>query len=288
MTETRTATALEPVQSISRQDAVNLFFERNADYWAEIYRRDGLHELIHQERFRIVLDWIGRLALAPEARMLDAGCGSGLASVALARTGYTVAAIDSVQAMVESTRGRALAAGVDSRLKIELGDVNSLRFDDGAFDLVLAIGVLPWLPSIERPLAEMSRVLKSDGYLIATIDNRWGLCRLLDPLRTPLLRPIKNLAVPVIDRFSRDAPRVRPYFRSLREFNAALRRAGLATTKAFTLGFGPFRLFDWDILPDARAIRLHRRLQALAGRGAPLLRSSGAQFVVMARKRSVP
>jgi len=275
---------LQSVRSTPEQEAVNLFFERAAAYWDEIYRRHGLQELIHQERLRIVLEWVGRLALGPQARALDVGCGAGLAAVALARSGYKVAAIDSARAMVESARQHALRAGVGSRLGIELGDVNSLEFDDGSFNLALSIGVLPWLASIERPLAEMSRVLKPGGYLIATIDNRWGLCRMADPLRTPLLRPIKNLAAPLLERFSGSAPQVRPYLRSLRQFDAALRRAGLAKTMAVTLGFGPWRLFDIDLLSTARAVSVHRRLQALADRGVPPLRSSGAQYVVMARK----
>ena len=62
--------------------------------------------------------------------------------------------------MVDSTEERVNRAGQEQRVRTGQGDVHSLCFPNETFDLVLAIGVLPWLPSIEQPLREMARVLK--------------------------------------------------------------------------------------------------------------------------------
>jgi hypothetical protein len=50
------------------------------------------------------------------------------------------------------------------------------------------------------------------------------------------------------------------------------------------LGFGPFSFLGRTLLPDPLGIRLHHRLQALADRGVAGLRSTGSQYVVLARK----
>jgi len=41
-------------------------------------------------------------------------------------------------------------------------------------------------------------------------------------------------------------------------------------------------------LPRSIGLKLEHRLQSLANRGAPLLRSIGSQYLVLARKRDVP
>jgi hypothetical protein len=51
------------------------------------------------------------------------------------------------------------------------------------------------------------------------------------------------------------------------------------------VGFGPFSFWSREPLSDVAAIRLHERLQALADRGVPVLRSTGWQYVLSARKQ---
>jgi hypothetical protein len=51
-----------------------------------------------------------------------------------------------------------------------------------------------------------------------------------------------------------------------------------------TLGFGPFSLFRHKVFPESLATTLHHRLHRLADRGVSRFRSTGAQYLVMARK----
>src|SRR2546429_6673175 len=51
-----------------------------------------------------------------------------------------------------------------------------------------------------------------------------------------------------------------------------------------TVGFGPFSFLGWKFLSDSSGVRVHRRLQQLADRGVPILRSMGTQYIVLARK----
>ena len=75
--------------------------------------------------------------------------------------------------MVELARAKGVPA--------ELADVQQLPFDDDAFDLVLAAWVLFHLPDLDRGLAEIVRVLRPGGELIAVtngpehLHELWGL-----------------------------------------------------------------------------------------------------------------
>ncbi len=273
-------------ETADEQKLVNSYFDEVASYWGELYEGSGVQEFVHQERLRIVLDLVDRIGLPASTRVLEVGCGAGMATVALGKKGYAVEATDTVQAMVDSTRQRAIKAGLQSRVRSSLEDVHSLSFPDRAFGLVVAMGVLPWLPSIEKPMLEMSRVLQPAGYLIVTVDNRRGLRWFLDPLTNPLLRPAKEMAKRALQRLGLMGPAVRPHLTSARECDAALRAAGLRKVEGVTLGFGPFSLLKHQLLPNSVGLTVHRRLQALADRGFPGLRSAGSQSIVLARKRA--
>ena len=75
---------------------------------------------------------------------------------------------------------------MQDRVRIHAADVHALPFQAHTFDLVVAIGVIPWLHSERVALQEMQRVLKPGGYLLVTADNNARLNRILDPRSSPL------------------------------------------------------------------------------------------------------
>ena len=266
----------------SPQAALNAYFRDEATHWAEMYERDGIKEAIHQERLRAALAMVDELALPPQSRVLDAGCGAGYATVALASRGLAVDALDPVEAMVRATRRRAADSG--AQVAAQIGDVHALPFPDERFALVVALGVLPWLPALDKPLNEMARVLRPGGHLIVTVDCLWQLRHALDPLRTPLVQWLKPRVHRVLEACGR-RPRVRSHMTSLRAMRRALAAQGFEERRGLALGFGPFTFFGRDILPRSIGIKLELRLQSLANQGAPLLQSTGSQYLVLARKR---
>ena len=269
-----------------RQSALNAYFRQQASYWAEIYQRQGIKEAIHQERLRAALMMVDALHLPPQARVLDVGCGAGYASIALANRQLAIDALDPVPAMVQAARDRAIAAGVESRVATHLGDVHALPFSDDSFALVLALGVLPWLPEIDRPLCEMARVVRPGGHLIVSVDAQWQLRHVLDPLRNPLFTLPKRSAVNLWRAWRGLPPKVRSHVISIRGIRRLLAARGFEPMHGAALGFGPFTFFDREILPRVMGLNLHHRLQSLANHGAPVLRSSGSQYLIVARKRA--
>ncbi|HEY2105731.1 MAG TPA: class I SAM-dependent methyltransferase [Candidatus Binataceae bacterium] len=275
---------IDKLPSDDPQQLIDSYFHQEAAFWEEIYNGTGVLELLHQERLRVILDFEAKFAKPHTCCALDIGCGAGLASVALARRGYIVHAVDSVLEMVEVTRKRAAREGLESRIKCARGDIRRLEFANDTFDVIIAAGVLPWLQSTEAALQEMSRVLKPGGRLIVSADNRWGLCWFLDPLTNPLLRPLKERVRSAVERLRARTPRARVQMTSIRECHRLLRANGLRMLDETTLGFGPFSLFRRDVLPCGAGLRLYRLLQTLADRGYPPLRWAGAQYVVAAEK----
>jgi len=99
-------------------------------------------------------------AEAEPQRVLEVGGGEGeLAERIRAELGAEVIGIDQSERMVELQRSK----GIDARV----GDVQNLRFADGEFDVVVAAWMLYHLPDLDRGLAEIARVLKGGGRLVA-------------------------------------------------------------------------------------------------------------------------
>jgi D-aspartate ligase len=280
-------TARAPV-GVRDQEIVNAHFDAASRYWEEIYADSSVYGLTHQERRLRALDWVGGLTLPGDARVLEVGCGAGLAAVALAARGFEVDATDPVPSMLERARERAEAGGVSGKLRVHPMDVHALDFEDETFDLALALGVVPWLHSPLDGLRELVRVLKPQGYLVVSADNRIRLTHLLDPRTNPWLassrqaakEAFSRLGVPHPSRGSTPPSNVH----SPSEFDFLLDAAGFETVSSQTLGFGPFTFWNHELLPG-HAVGFHRRLQRYADKGIPLLRSGGTQYLVLARKR---
>ncbi len=270
-----------------QQEKVSAYFQSMSSYWTDIYASGSVQGKVYRERQAAALAWIDSLALVPGSKVLEIGCGAGFLSVALAQRGLRVQAIDPAEAMVELARRHAVESGTAELLSLAVGDVSALTFEDGCFDLVIAIGVIPWLEQPESAIQEMARVIRPGGHVILTADNRAGLVVLLDPWYNPVLRPLRLLVKGARARLrphlpSSGAPEAT--FHSRRFIDEALASAGLVKTSGKTLGFGPFTFLYHRLLPEAPGLPLHQWLQRLADRGVPVLRSTGVSYLVRARK----
>ena len=127
------------------QGHVNAHFDSTASYWDGVYRGGDLQGLIYQLRQAAVLDNVVAAEPGPGAPILEIGCGAGHLTVQLAKRGLKVDAVDASQAMVDTTAGQLARENLSENVTVGPADVHSLPFESAHFDLVVAVGVLPWL-----------------------------------------------------------------------------------------------------------------------------------------------
>ena len=100
------------------------------------------------------------VAEASPGALLEVGCGAGeMAEQIAVELGASVVALDESERMVALARERGVEAVV--------GDVQSLPFEDGRFDCVVAAWVFYHVANRDRAIAECARVLRPGGRLIA-------------------------------------------------------------------------------------------------------------------------
>jgi SAM-dependent methyltransferase len=126
-----------------------------------------------------VAEWKERsfAALRPRAGavLLDVGCGTGEDAVALAALvapGGRAIGVDASEAMIAEARRRADAAG-ETAVEFLRSDATALDLPDGAVDGARAERLLMHLDDPARAVAEMARVVRPGGAVVAA-EPDWG------------------------------------------------------------------------------------------------------------------
>ena len=110
---------------------------------------------------RIVATRIRDRLSSSSPRILDVACGTGDLSLTLFEiTGAGIVGTDFCRPMLEIAAGKT-----SGRIRYIEGDALELPFRDGTFDVVTIAFGLRNLSSVERGLAELSRVLKPGGWV---------------------------------------------------------------------------------------------------------------------------
>jgi SAM-dependent methyltransferase len=101
--------------------------------------------------------------VATGQRLLDVGCGTGVAAITAARRGAKVRGLDLSPVLIERAREHAQLANLD--VDFAEGDAESLPYGDNEFDVVLSQFGHMFAPRPEVAIGEMLRVLKPGGII---------------------------------------------------------------------------------------------------------------------------
>ena len=113
------------------------------------------------------------LDLAVDATIVDVGCGTGsaLRHAAAKVTQGTLIGVDPVPRMIEIAREQTATDLAADRIVFQQGTAETLPVGDTVADVVLAFDSFDHWTDPQLGLAEVRRVLRSDGYLVIVKDG---------------------------------------------------------------------------------------------------------------------
>ncbi|PJJ98742.1 bifunctional 3-demethylubiquinol 3-O-methyltransferase/2-polyprenyl-6-hydroxyphenol methylase [Lysobacteraceae bacterium NML03-0222] len=175
------------------------------------------------------LSYVARYQTLQGAKVLDVGCGGGLLSEALAKSGAQVTAIDMAAPLVEMAELHQLEAGLTIDYRVQT--VESLAEEmPEQFDAITCMEMLEHVPEPASIIAACAKLLKPGGQLFLSTLNR-----------TPAAFA---LAIVGAEYIARLLPRGTHDYRSFikpSELAAWLRAAGLDLHDVSGLAYEPWR-----------------------------------------------
>jgi ubiquinone/menaquinone biosynthesis C-methylase UbiE len=133
---------------------------RPSGMWARSFYQDPLY---HYPGFRAILE---ELALSPEDRLLEVGCGGGVLLHRALASGCSGAGVDHSPAMVRLAREVNSEFLRTGKLEILEGSAERLPFPDRSFTCATMSGVFGFISDPVAALREISRVLHPGGRIV--------------------------------------------------------------------------------------------------------------------------
>lgn len=173
------------------QDVSTLF----SDVWV-----DMSDDIYFDETFKLTTERLTKNGIDPyeffnDKTVLDAGCGSGKFSAAIAKFGAKkVIGVDIGVKGLEFAEKQSKKVAYGTNLEFLEASLLNIPLEDNSIDIVWSNGVIHHTLNYEKCVSEFSRILKKDGNLFLYVNGRLGLFELLqDTLRRSMERVPREL-----------------------------------------------------------------------------------------------
>lgn len=149
---------------IQLKNKTQKFYDRIADVHNLMMKINGYRDSVAKYLSSLNLD------INSDSNVLDAGCGTGLVTLAFHSAGYRPGKICSLDLSFKSLEVAKEQFEEDEIVTVRRarpiqGNLLSMPFGDATFDLVLTCGALEYVP-LNQGIAELARVMKKGGYLV--------------------------------------------------------------------------------------------------------------------------
>jgi len=106
-------------------------------------------------------NFVDRLKIQPEMKVLDVACGTGNLAIPAALLGAEVTGVDIAPNLLQQAREKATSMKLNATF--DEGDVEQLPYADGQFDLVMSMFGAMFAPRPELAASELKRVCRPGG-----------------------------------------------------------------------------------------------------------------------------
>ena len=141
-------------------------------------------------------DFIARLNLRAELKLLDIACGTGNLSIPAARAGVEVTGVDIAPNLLAEARSRAAAEHLE--IRFDEGDAERLPYETGSFDVVVSMFGAMFAPRADRVITELFRVCRAGGRIALANWTAGGFIGQLHKIAGSYLPRAENLLAPFL------------------------------------------------------------------------------------------
>lgn len=139
--------------------------------WDELWRRRK-RLYVYRDVLKVAESFLGGLE---GKSILEVGCGRGATLLEFARRGANVVGLDYSTEALAICEKLKMSNGIAGKAFFVNADASKIPFPSDSFDFVFSVGLIEHFQDPRAILAEQHRVLRSNGYLLVKVPQKYSI-----------------------------------------------------------------------------------------------------------------
>ena len=138
-------------------------FQNNQNYWEERWKEVQADKAMKNSDVYPLLYAEKVISGDKKGEILEAGCGAGRIIRYYQDRGFNIYGFDFIPSVIKELKMK------DRKLKVQVGNITNLNYDDNSFKYILSFGLYHNLEKdLDKAISESYRILKNGGSLCAS------------------------------------------------------------------------------------------------------------------------